>query len=82
MPFYVRGVPFEVGSEQKYTGLKDSKGTEIYEGDIVKWSKFNVEAKGSIVWQSYRWGIEGFDPPFDTKVEVIGNIYENPELVK
>jgi uncharacterized phage protein (TIGR01671 family) len=82
----------------QYTGLKDKKGKVIYEGDIVKcgcdftdeyeWTgivKFDLGAfyvadrkgKGRAI---YYWSTETFG---DIHVrEVIGNIYENPELVK
>ena len=69
---------------QQYTGLNDKNGKEIYEGDIVK---FTIEKDYGIVdyeisevkWWKHSWII--FDGFGHYPVEVIGNIYENPELL-
>jgi len=69
----------------QYTGLKDKIAAEIYEGDIVI-PYYTVAGYGQK--REVRWGIGAWEP-FDSncdsghtdRYEVIGNIYENPELL-
>jgi hypothetical protein len=76
------------GERNQYTGLKDKNGTEIYEGDIAKYI-FNEKSKVvSIDYSEYiasfvMLGLEEWPCRFTDKTElaVIGNIYENPELL-
>jgi len=66
----------------QYTGLRDKDNKEIYEGDIVKCRDLDLVVK----WDEKLCGftLSGifFQNYFPSEMEKIGNIYENPDLLK
>ncbi len=75
----------------QYTGLKDSEGKEIYEGDVVigktdypNQPKFVIDYVKITGGKDYDTFAIGFDLWIfkSEELTVIGNIYENPELME
>ena len=64
----------------QYTGLKDKNGKEIYEGDIYKSTSSLFGEHIGVIKDIRRVNLDADYHPDD--FEVIGNIYENPELIK
>lgn len=78
---------------QQYTGLKDKNGKEIYEGDVVRFIDDTTipDIPTECITEVFWWDVmvcfslknTHHELNFTTcdKMEIIGNIYENPELL-
>ncbi len=90
------GGPFDWTDVEKlqYIGLHDKNGVEIYDGNIVRIVQY-PGVVGAVAWNHDRWGIQDYSPCANTvdgdycddsidweRGEVIGNIYEHPELLE
>lgn len=86
---------FEYVVLMQSTGLKDKNGVEIFEGDIVQYRDGEYSYLGIVKRDCYQFFIDGIEPDdnydfidvsntFDgtSSLEVIGNIWDNPELLE
>lgn len=85
---------FEVGKQAELmqsTGLKDKNGVEVFQGDIVRCTRgcphevvWLKEYAGMYVGGMPAWYLSGLNEGYawTGEEEIIGNIYENPELLE
>lgn len=80
----------------QYTGLKDKNGKEIYGGDIIIPANMHdsninywVSEDGGVIglpqeikWENFSWSLPVCPKNIEEDWEVVGNIYENPELLE
>ena len=75
----------------QYTNLKDKNGKEIYEGDILKkfddvpinlYVKYDTDMGEYLLVKEEEWEDSLYGCMCFNEVEVIGNIYENEDLLK
>ena len=81
---------------EQFTGLKDKNGQKIFEGDIVKYDDgdaygvcsfngcFGIKNRNlSVLYSSYTFNDNDlYSSTGKLRLEVIGNIHENPELLE
>ncbi len=73
----------------QYTGLKDKNGVEVYQSDCIRHSRLRQGSTWEVIWldDACGWFIDGggqnvaLSRLCEPLIEVIGNIYSNPELV-
>lgn len=95
---YIDGDYYDIKEVElmQYTGLKDKNGKEIYEGDIVHipddWEEYGwasgenyeIDFKDGRfrLKPKYKPNAIGYDLENTNELEIIGNIYDNPDLLE
>jgi uncharacterized phage protein (TIGR01671 family) len=78
-------IPETVG---QYTGLLDKDGKKVFEGDIISFGlrfcavKYDMENARYMFYENGRNKLDGFNCETMKLKEVIGNVFDNPELLE
>ena len=84
-----RAVEIDPETVSQFTGLTDRNGVKIFEGDIIEYTDGCNDWLGAVKYASddaqfvvrfIGGDVESFDNLYSGDCEVIGNIYDNPEL--
>lgn len=85
----VSGIDVDYKTIGQFTGLYDKNGQRIFEGDIVRCKNYHGTVEGYIGYSKsgvyFLYCISGYSDEYlfnCTDIEIIGNIYDNPELLK
>ena len=90
---YIQGASVDPQTVGQFTGLRDFHGRNIYDGDIIKITGSNEAKHVAYSDKEAAFGIQYSDGDFfafafdisgisEDCYEVIGNIHDNPELLK
>ena len=90
---YIQGASVDPQTVGQFTGLRDFHGRDIYDGDIIKITGSNEAKHVAYSDKEAAFGIQYSDGDFfafafdisaisEDCYEVIGNIHDNPELLK